>query len=158
MRPIPFCALILLSACTYNSENIQSVTYQFDDASVAPEYQRNYTITVTANSIHATVDSYGRVLASSEDATTKEKFKEIRQLAADIFNRYSGKSESCDGGKAWVVSISDTLGNIRQLTWDCISPPQKVDDLRTKITEMVPELVKMLETPYPKEEEQRARE
>lgn len=151
MRTLLFSTFLLLAACTNKPENIKTVIYRFDDASVAPEYQRNYTVTVTENTIGASVDSYGQVLVSSEEPFSPEKFAELQKKTVDIFNRYSGKTKECDGGKAKTFTILDSAGRKKEITWNCVSPPDAVQDFSSYITGFVPDLDKMLATPYPEE-------
>jgi hypothetical protein len=149
MRLLFFSVFLCLTACSNSPLNIRTITYRYDDASLAYRYQRNYTITITASSIKTSVDSHGRILAQSEEKFTTEKFTRLREETAHIFNRYSGKSEECQGGTALSITAADSSGKSKSLRWNCVAPPQPVNDFKAKIIALVPNLGSMLATPYP---------
>jgi len=88
---------------------VNKITYRFIDASVPPQYHRSYTITVSQNRAHITVDSYGDVLAEKEFNISSDQFKELLNCfqKTKIRNCKLEKENGCTGGTGEKISLSD---------------------------------------------------
>jgi hypothetical protein len=87
-------------------------TYRFIDASVAPQYNRNYTITVKPGEVHLVIDSYGNSLL---DEKYKIKGKQWSTFVSAISNchlaeQVFGSNEGCTGGTSETFALNDGNG------------------------------------------------
>jgi len=84
-----------------------SITYEFGDASVPPEFHRSYTLTIDATEVRAVVDSYGDVI---EDVTAPLPADVWAGLAADggtVADLDVEDDGGCDGGTSRSLEITD---------------------------------------------------
>lgn len=56
---------------------VTKIVYRHSDGSIAPEYYRSYTVTVTADSIEVTIRDYSRTLAEKRYPNTEQNYKEL---------------------------------------------------------------------------------
>ena len=83
------------------NDKITKLVYQYDDASVPPEYHRSYMISIDSEQIHLVVDSYGDVLKDTILKFDAERFEKLVNLYNQSKLHYcSSKKESdgCSGG------------------------------------------------------------
>ena len=82
------------------------VTYQFNDASVPPQYHRSYLVTVTRGETSIVVDSYGEVLAEEKTATPDAVWDDLSSGLAAIEALDPRDSEDgCVGGTSVDVAV-----------------------------------------------------
>ena len=82
-------------------EQADRVDYSFYDSSVAPEYHRSYTLTMTKEKATISVNSYGDVLLEAEYVITEEQFQQAIDGLRKLNIRSHKKNEDaipCDGG------------------------------------------------------------
>ena len=80
--------------------------YRFGDASVAPEYHRSYTISITRESITISIDSYGNILLTRNYPNTQERFQEFKDnLAAKGLYKHKKKDNACSGGTCEYIRL-----------------------------------------------------
>ena len=77
-----FCAALsaLFSTCgkepsVVDWQQVSKVVYRHSDPSIAPDYYRSYTLTVTANSIELQVKNYSETLLSKSLTLSEESFR-----------------------------------------------------------------------------------
>ena len=77
-----FCAALsaLFSTCgkepsVVDWQQVSKVVYRHSDPSIAPDYYRSYTLTVTANSIDLVVNNYSETLLSKSFTISEENFR-----------------------------------------------------------------------------------
>ena len=77
-----FCAALsaLFSTCgkepsVVDWQQVSKVVYRHSDPSIAPDYYRSYTLTVTANSIDLQVNNYSETLLSKSFTLSEENFR-----------------------------------------------------------------------------------
>jgi hypothetical protein len=87
-----------------------SVVYAFYDASVAPDYHRSYTVTVTADSARVVVDSYGDVLFDVTEPIDDALWQRTLATAAEFSSAKSVTNEGCAGGTAEQLLVIDGAG------------------------------------------------
>jgi hypothetical protein len=133
-------------------ENVTKVVYKYIDASVPPQYNRNYTITVTTTHSSVIVDSYGDLIAQQEYTVTQENFNDIISSLVDneIDKGEDREASGCTGGNgaeieyyegdnevfsAYRYSCANT--NYGDLTGD-------VDEFATDMQALVPDLDSLL--------------
>ena len=87
-------------------ETVTKIEYHFQDASVAPEYQRNYGIAISAQSIHLTVDSYGNTLNDKTFPFDESRFQSLK----DQFDK--NKIKSCEKQSENLMCTGGTADNI----------------------------------------------
>lgn len=86
------------------------VKYSFHASSVAPQYYRGYTISVTPEELRISVNSYGDTLLTKSRTFTKEKFEEVMEKFKNL--KKSGEIDERnipDGGTS--TSITFYKGN-----------------------------------------------
>ena len=103
MKIMLILSVLALIACSgvdkYTVETTSAIHYRFNDASVAPDYQRNYEITVTAEKITMEVNSYGDLLSSEEFEISSEDFAQlIAQINEAELQAIDVSAGLCDGG------------------------------------------------------------
>ncbi len=127
--------------------------YTFTDASVAPEYNRNYTIAVEDTVVRFSVDSYGDVKYTETNSITRNQlktFKDLLKKAALKTISPSKDTDGCTGGTSEYYlfyagdenkqefSISfcggKSTGNVKG----------KIDDARNAFKALVPDFEKKL--------------
>ena len=83
------------------------VVYRFGDSSVAPDYHRSYTITVTKSIVSISIDSYGDVLLTWEYPFSPVKFKTfIEKLSQSGMKKRKMKDdEGCAGGRTESIRL-----------------------------------------------------
>jgi len=94
------CATTSVSPVTQNDE-ISKLVYQYDDASVPPEYHRSYMISIDPEQIHLVVDSYGDILKDTTlnfDATRFEKLVRLYDQSKLHYCSSKKENDGCTGG------------------------------------------------------------
>jgi hypothetical protein len=88
-------------------EETTSVTYRYGDASVAPDYHRSYTITITDSTKTIVIDSYGDVLLVRQYSNTTSDFQAFKKKLAEkgIEKRMEKDSYGCSGGTTETVRL-----------------------------------------------------
>lgn len=85
------------------------VVLAFTDSSVAPEYHRSYTLTVSAKGVHVVVDSYGDVLHDVTEDVPEEQWD---AFVADLPDRLDALPEpqaddGCAGGTGTELTVTE---------------------------------------------------
>jgi hypothetical protein len=149
--PLLFACSVDADPLTLNKEKAIIIEYGFNDSSVSPEYQRNYTITVSSSEVIVLVNSYGDSLA---DQAYPIEVSEFESLIETINNAAltSGKNipeEPCDGGTSENLSINENSVVIYSGYFDhCAQDPHSmgnIDAVIDAIHELVPNLGELLE-------------
>lgn len=153
-------ALLLLIPLFYGCQEplsltegeVNSVSYSFHDASVAPEYHRSYTIAISPAEIHVVVDSYSEILADEVYPLSKADFSTLIQTinTADLTSVEVSSGEGCDGGTSESLVITENneaiyVANIDHCGGTKI--PDSAGDLEgvfSHIMQMVPNLSDLL--------------
>ena len=88
-------------------EQTTKMEYRFGDASVAPQYHRSYTISVSNSKKTITIDSYGDVLLQRQYDITTEEFLKFREAVAEkgISTHEEKEVSGCTGGKTEYVRL-----------------------------------------------------
>lgn len=82
------------------------ITYQFNDASVPPEYHRSYVITVTKDDASIVVDSYGDVLSEATLNTPDWAWESLSDgISRVAMLKPSNAKDSCVGGTSVDVTV-----------------------------------------------------
>ncbi len=89
---------------------IATVVYEFHDSSVAPEYHRSYTVTVTAGSATVVVDSYGDVIAQDTQPIDDVTWRATVDAAAALAGTASSENTGCAGGTSDELTALDAAG------------------------------------------------
>ena len=94
------CATTSVSPVTQNDE-ISKLVYQYDDASVPPEFHRSYMISIDSEQIHLVVDSYGHILKDTTMKFDTDRFEKLINLYDQSKLHYCStikESDGCTGG------------------------------------------------------------
>lgn len=148
---------IFFSSCFMKKDiynEVDKVTFHYEDSSVPPKYHRSYTLTVTANSIVVVVDSYGDVLVDTFFLISKDNFKEIINFAEECELSNKNKTsieDGCSGGTSKSVGLykgdaeivygtvfkcgGQSYGNLKG----------DADEFGKHITSLIPDFKKLLE-------------
>ena len=88
-------------------EQTTKMEYRFGDASVAPQYHRSYTISVSNSKKTITIDSYGDVLLQRQYDITTEEFLKFREAVAEkgISTHEEKEVSGCTGGKTEYIRL-----------------------------------------------------
>ena len=83
------------------------VEYRYGDSSVAPEYHRSYTISITESHMVIAINSYGNVLLKKEYPNTPADFKAFKEELSKkgIKKRRKKKEDPCDGGTSETIRL-----------------------------------------------------
>ena len=100
-----FCAALsaLFSTCGKEPsaddwQQVSKVVYRHSDPSVAPDYYRSYTLTVTANSIALQVNNYSDTLLSKSFPISKESFHSFIEKLSQLGIKKVKEVESISTG------------------------------------------------------------
>lgn len=88
-------------------EQTTKMEYRFGDASVAPQYHRSYTISISSSQKTITIDSYGDVLLQRQYDNTAEEYQKFREAVAEkgISTHEETEVSGCTGGKTECVRL-----------------------------------------------------
>lgn len=88
-------------------EQTTKMEYRFGDASVAPQYHRSYTISISNSKKTITIDSYGDVLLQRQYDNTAEEYQKFREAVAEkgISKHEETEVSGCTGGKTEYVRL-----------------------------------------------------
>ena len=148
--------LILTSCSSSNSlvldaANPIEIEYEFNDASVPPEYHRSYVINVTETEVHVTVDSYEDVLADEKYTLSNTTFDALIETIneAILVSGRNEPSEPCSGGTSENLSINESgkevyNGFFDNCADDAPSSMGEVYNVINAVHELVPNLRELL--------------
>lgn len=85
---------------SFEKMDIDEIIYSYQDSSVPPPYHRSYDITITKDSLHIIVDSYGDIISDTSFINTPEQFQSIIESLDnfDIKNCIETFDNGCTGG------------------------------------------------------------
>ena len=88
-------------------EQTTKMEYRFGDASVAPQYHRSYTISISNSKKTITIDSYGDVLLQRQYDITTEEYQKFKEAVAEkgISKHEEKEVSGCTGGKTEYVRL-----------------------------------------------------
>lgn len=88
-------------------EQTTIMEYRFGDASVAPQYHRSYTISISNSKKTITIDSYGDVLLQRQYDNTAEEYQKFREAIAEkgISKHEEKEDPGCTGGKTEYIRL-----------------------------------------------------
>ena len=91
--------------------DFDKIEYRFHDASVSPDYQRNFSWIITKDSIQFVVDSYNKILQDTSIKTPPNKWGHCKAdfFTCGIKNKKPESETSLTGGTG--VSIQTFLGS-----------------------------------------------
>jgi len=82
------------------------VTYEFHDSSVPPPFHRSVTLTVTKDSSHIVIDSYGDVLADRTDPTPPAVWSALGASLPDVTGLTVDPADTgCTGGTGITLTV-----------------------------------------------------
>ena len=85
-----------------------SVIYHYNDASVAPEYHRSYTVTVTQGTARVVVDAYGDVLHDVTEPIDDALWERTLAAAQEFDDASSSDRDSgCSGGTSEELTVAN---------------------------------------------------
>ena len=83
------------------------IEYRYGDSSVAPDYHRSYTISITESQKSIVIDSYGNVVLKKEYPNTPAEFQAFKEELSKkgIKKRRKKKDDPCDGGTTETIRL-----------------------------------------------------
>ena len=83
------------------------IEYRYGDSSVAPDYHRSYTITVTDTAKKIVVDSYGKVVLTKHYSNTPSDFQAFKaELSEKGIKKHKNVDNGpCDGGTSETLRL-----------------------------------------------------
>lgn len=104
------------------------VIYQFHDSSVAPEYHRSYTLTLTKGSAHLAVDSYGDIVTEASKDLDDATWQAIRTKTQRLATAQSSTVEGCAGGTSdEIAAYNGGVAEVLHVTVDNCGGASGVD-------------------------------
>jgi hypothetical protein len=132
------------------TNNMDKAVYRFRDSSTPPKYHRSYTVTVTEENVHTTVDVYGTILADTTHATPPGKFEELQKAASSLESPKEKDTPGATGTKGYSISLYKGNERYYYLYWDSL---QEVKPASEKYANLIksasPDLGELLFSPYP---------
>ena len=86
------------------------IIYHFGDASVAPQWHRSYSITVTRSEAQLVIDSYGKIIDQATRDIAATDFEKLIETIRDAnISKVTATSDSsgCTGGTSESLTIYD---------------------------------------------------
>jgi len=115
---------LFLSSChppqKVNS-NVDKIVYSFRDASVAPQYHKSYTITVTAEKASIVVNSYDKVLGEGENNVNAKDWNTLIELSNAVQEPGEFIAEGATGTRGYSIKKYSKGKEIYRLYWDSLS-------------------------------------
>lgn len=123
-------------------EELRRAKLRFEDASVPPEYHRSYTITLDARGVDATVDVYGKVIASAHHTLGAAQWARLVEEARALPTALEeGPKTEVTGATQYSLELA---GADRTLTieWieDATEGSQTATDVAHQVEALVPDL------------------
>lgn len=88
------------------SDEDATVTYEFQDSSVPPQFHRSYVLTFDRQQARIVVDSYGEVLADQTVAMTAQAWDQVWSAVDEIGRlQVLEPDQGCTGGTGFVVKV-----------------------------------------------------
>lgn len=84
-----------------------TVEYRFNDASVAPEYHRSYTLTAQAGEANIVIDSYGDILHDETARIDDATWQAVVESVAAVQIGASDGPDDCTGGTSHELLINE---------------------------------------------------
>lgn len=69
---------------TVTTPQSSTLTYRFQDSSIIPEYHRSYTITISPEKIHFSIDAYKKILSEKTLVLDKKAYEEFVKKIIDL--------------------------------------------------------------------------
>ena len=88
-----------------NSGDVTSVVYQFNDASVAPEFHRSYSIIVTEGQARVEVYSYEETLHDVSEPIDAALWQRTVDAAVGFADEKSVENNGCSGGTSERLTV-----------------------------------------------------
>ena len=87
-------------------QQVTKIVYRHSDGSIAPEYYRSFTMTVTADSIEVTIRNYSRTLAEKRYPNTEQNYKAlVAKLKATGISKGKEVQDYSTGGDSESLSL-----------------------------------------------------
>lgn len=131
-------------------DEITKVEYRYGDRSVAPDYHRSYTITITENEKTITIDSYDEVLLTKQYENTPADFQAFKEeLSKKGIKKHKKKDSACCGGTSETLRLyKDEVMSFDAYVYHCSGesgtlflPAGTADFIRGQIPESIRSLV-----------------
>lgn len=94
------------------------IEYRFGDASVEPQYERNYSLTIRADEVHVVIDSDGDVLADTRRPLAAPVWAELGDGIDSVAELDPGSVDGCDGGTTRSLIITAGADTIVDIEFD----------------------------------------
>jgi len=127
---------------------VNRIELRYRDASTPPRYHRSYTIVVTPEGVDASVDVYGKVIATARHALTNERWVQLTNDAGKLVPTVHHDSDGVTGGSSYVLGV--VAGNSpREFSWRQDATPEAIGltEFAREVERLVPNLAALLETP-----------
>jgi hypothetical protein len=104
---------VVAAACGDDSDDVTlsddaTITYEFGDASVPPEYHRSYALHISKDEVHVVVDSYGDVVGEATEPVPAEVWEQLVDNVGPVADLVSEDGvDSCSGGTHRTIEIED---------------------------------------------------
>lgn len=133
---------------SYKVPAFDQLTFRYSDSSVPPRYHRSYTITVSARQCSVVVDVYGKNIVDKTYEVKQEAFDQLKELAQQL-QRPGSYDQEQSGGSTKIIKLVNGKKIGYALFWDnSYTPKMAAQKLEKAIKGLIPDLDKLLKTPY----------
>ena len=119
-----------------DKKGIDKIEYEFSDSSVPPQYHRSYTIAVTSEQVHVTVNSYGTELANETYALDKGVFEQLVKNVNKLDPADKKITKGATGTSGKRINLLKGSEVIYDLYWDSLKKG-KISDETNEYVEMI---------------------
>lgn len=140
-----------------SANGIKKITCRYKNASIPPEYHRNYTIQVNANKVHIVIDSYGAVLVERTYDISEKWFNDLLESLKKNKIRHCIRmrvESGCTGGtteKISLFNVSNQLftGQVYHCSGkDYVNLCEDIEAFADEVKSLVPDIESLLDS-YP---------
>lgn len=138
----------LASCVPYKVPDFDQIVFRYSDSSIPPKYHRSYTITLNVRQCTAIVDVYGKNIANKTYMLKKGDFNQLKTLIKQI-ERPGMYDKKENGSSSNTIMLINNENTVYQLLWDnSYTPETSTQTIVKAIEKFVPDLDKLLKTPY----------
>lgn len=115
-------------------ESFDKIVYLFREASLPPQYYRNYTITLTQSSGNIKIYDYANELLKKEFGVSEKKWAELQAIAKDLKGESVTIAKGATGTKTYAIELYDGDKKTYSCVWDSMS---EVGEVNTNIQKLL---------------------
>lgn len=108
-------------------ESFDKIVYVFREASLPPQYYRNYTITLGRGAGNIKIYDYANELLKKEFEVGEKKWAEFQAMAKDLKGESITIAKGATGTKTYAIELYDGDKKTYSFVWDSMSSIDEVN-------------------------------